>query len=163
MEWNFGDIYDRIGRVSTAEQPALIHAGENGTQGIVISWPDFTERTNRLARYLQSQGLEPGSKVAHYMRNCPAYVETMVACFKGRLVHVNVNYRYLDDELHYIMDNADAEAVVYSAEFRPQVEALKTRLPKIKCWLEVALDDRTAQGPLDSADYADAVDRKSVV
>jgi len=138
MAWNFGDIYDAIGRVSEGEHPALIHAGENGAEGTVISWPEFSARTNRLARYLQNQGLEPGAKVAHYMRNCPAYVEAMVASFKGRFVHVNVNYRYLDDELHYIMDNSDAEAVVYAAEFRPHVEALAARLPKVKCWLEVA-------------------------
>lgn len=157
MGWSFGDIYDEIGRVSTAEQPALIHAGECGAEGTVISWPEFSKRTNRLARYLQNQGLEPDAKVAHYMRNCSAYVETMVACFKGRFVHVNVNYRYLDDELHYILDNSDAEAVVFSAEFRPHVEALRARLPKVKCWLEVAPEGQSAQGKEGSADYADAV------
>ena len=157
MPWNFGDIYDAIGSVSEGEHPALIHAGENGAEGTVISWPEFSARTNRLARYLQNQGLEPGAKVAHYMRNCPAYVETMVASFKGRYVHVNVNYRYLDDELHYIMDNSDAEAVVYAAEFRPHVEALVARLPKVKCWLEVAAEDQPVPDHDVFADYRDAV------
>lgn len=157
MAWNFGDIYDAIGRVSEGEHPALIHAGENGAEGTVISWPEFSARTNRLARYLQNQGLEPGAKVAHYMRNCPAYVEAMVASFKGRFVHVNVNYRYLDDELHYIMDNSDAEAVVYAAEFRPHVEALAARLPKVKCWLEVAPEGQLVPEHDVFTNYGDAV------
>jgi len=72
------------------------------------------------------------------MRNCPAYIETMIASFKGRYVHVNVNYRYRDNELHYILDNADAEAVVYDAEFREHVAALRPRLPQVRSWIEVA-------------------------
>jgi 3-oxocholest-4-en-26-oate---CoA ligase len=157
MPWSFGEIYDAIGRVSVDEHPALIHAGENGAEGTVTSWPEFSTRTNRLARYLQNRGLEPGAKVAHYMRNCPEYVETMVASFKGRFVHVNVNYRYLDDELHYIMDNSDAEAVVFAAGFRPQVEALAPRLPKVKCWLEVASDNQSFSDHELFIDYDDAV------
>ena len=138
MAWNYGDIYEAVSDVSTEEDPALIHAGPGGTEGIVISWPEFDTRTNRLAGYLQKAGLRPDSKVAHYMRNCSAYVETMVASFKGRFVHVNVNYRYLDDELFYILDNSDAEAVVFGAEFRAHVEALRDRLPGVKAWIEVA-------------------------
>ena len=128
MAWNFADIFDAIAEVSNEEHPACIHAGPGGSSGITISWPELMRRSNRLARYLAAQGLRPDSKVAHYMRNCPAYIETMVASFKGRYVHVNVNYRYRDNELHYILDNSDAEAVVYGAEFREHVAALRPRL-----------------------------------
>ena len=67
-------------------------------------------------------------------------MEMLAACFKGRFVHVNVNYRYVDEELYYIFDNSDAEAVLYAREFAPQVEALKARLPKVKCFIEVSDD-----------------------
>ena len=137
MGWNFGDIYDAIGAKLGDKQIALIHAGPGGGQGMSITWSAFTARTNRLARFLAAQGLEPDAKVAHYMRNCPAYVETMVACFKGRFVHVNVNYRYVEDELFYIFDNSDAEAVVYAREFREQVDRLRDRLPKVKTYIEI--------------------------
>ncbi|RLA52417.1 MAG: acyl-CoA synthetase [Gammaproteobacteria bacterium] len=137
VEWNIGNIYDAVVEVCTEDDPALIHSGPGGSKGLVISWPEFDRRTNRLARFLQEAGLQPDSKVAHYMRNCPAYVESLVASFKGRFVHVNINYRYLDDELHYIMENSDSEAVVFASEFRPQVEALKDRLPLVKAWIEV--------------------------
>ena len=52
MAWNYGDIYEAVSDVSTEEDPALIHAGPGGTEGIVISWPEFDTRTNRLAGYL---------------------------------------------------------------------------------------------------------------
>ena len=54
-----------------------------------------------------------GSKVAMYLYNAPEYLETTFAAFKLRAVPVNVNYRYLADELHYLLDNADAEVLVY--------------------------------------------------
>lgn len=141
MAWNFGDIYEAVGNVSNRDHPALIHSGPHGSEGVTITWPEFMAHTNRLARFLSDSGLKPDSKVAHYMRNCPAYVEAMVASFKGRFVHVNVNFRYLDEELYYILENSDSEAVVYAAEFREQVESLKPRLPLVKTWIEVPPDD----------------------
>ena len=80
--------------------------------------PRFTARSNRLARALIAGGAKPGDKVAFYMRNRSEYVETLAACFKARLTHVNVNYRYKPDEVFYIFDNSDAQAVVYGSEFR---------------------------------------------
>ena len=110
-QWNFGDLFDGCGAVLDATTPALIHGDR------VVSWRQLTHRSNNLANALLQGGAEPGDKIAIYMRNCPEYVETLVACFKARLVPVNVNYRYQDDELHYILDNSDAVAVVYGVEF----------------------------------------------
>ncbi|MBV1907449.1 MAG: acyl-CoA synthetase [Pseudomonadales bacterium] len=151
MAWNYGDIYTAIGAVSTEDHPALIHSGPNGSEGITISWPAFMSRTNRLARFLQNAGLKPDAKVAHYMRNGPSYIESMVGSFKGRFVHVNVNFRYLDDELHYIFDNSDSEAIIFSAEFREQATKLRERLPKVKVWIEVP---PTEEPDAAVADYA---------
>ncbi|MGB0267898.1 MAG: AMP-binding protein, partial [Pseudomonadales bacterium] len=132
--WNYGDIYDALGAALPADAPALIHGDR------AISWGEFTARSNRLARALGAAGLTADSKVGFYCRNHPAYMEMLAACFKGRFVHVNVNYRYVDEELYYIFDNSDAEAVLYAREFAPQVEALKARLPKVKCFIEVSDD-----------------------
>jgi len=128
--WNFGDLFDSCGEVLAATTPALIH-GER-----VVNWGELTRRSNNLARAFLEQGAVAGDKVALYMRNCPEYMETLVACFKARLVPVNVNYRYLDDELYYILDNSDAVAAVYGAEFRHHVKVLQARLPALR-WLEV--------------------------
>ena len=159
MAWNFADIYEAIADISDDSHPACIHAGRGGTPGITVSWPELMRRSNRLVRYLSAQGLRPGTKIAHYLRNGPAYIETMVASFKGRFVHVNVNYRYRDNELHYILDNSDAEAVVYGAEFREHVEALRPRLPKVRAWIEVPpdFDAQDSQVAGFAASYSDIV------
>ena len=129
-QWNYGDLFDGCGEVLDPTTPALIHGDR------VINWGDLSRRSNNLARALLEQGAVAGDKIAIYMRNCPEYMETLVACFKARLVPVNVNYRYLDDELHYILDNSDAVATVYGVEFRDHVKALEPRFPGLR-WLEV--------------------------
>ena len=142
MAWNYADVFEAIADRTPPETPALIHAGPGGSAGRVIGWGDFMTRTNRLARHFLAAGAGTGDKVAHYMRNTPAYVETYTAAFKARLVHVNVNFRYLDEELWYILDNSDSRVVVFGAEFREQVRALRPRLPGVKLWVEVPPDDR---------------------
>jgi len=139
MQWNFGDMIDAVAGVVPGTSPALIH-GER-----IVSWSEFDRRTNNIARNLHENGAVPGDKVAFYMRNQPEYTESLAACLRGRLVHVNVNYRYKDEELHYIFDNSDAKTVIYDAEFRPNVIHLQHTLPKVETWLEVGGDDNRPQ------------------
>lgn len=129
--WNFGDILDELGRYMSADQPALIQGNRT------ISWPEMTRRSNNLARALRARGAGTGDKVSFYMRNCPEYMEAAAACFKARLTHVNINYRYLDDELVYIFDNSDSIAAVYDPAFRESVERVRDRLPGVKIWIEL--------------------------
>ncbi len=131
MVWNYGDILDALGERLPADRLCLIHGDRE------IGWGDFTRRSNNLAQTFLSDGVATGDKVAFYMRNSPAYSETLAACFKGRLTHVNVNYRYVDDELWYILDNSDSSIVVYDREFAGHIEALKDRLPEVRRWVEV--------------------------
>lgn len=138
MAWNFGDIMDAVAPVLPAEAPAFIH-GER-----VITWGEATPMTNNLARALIARGAQPGDKVAIYMRNRPEYMLSLAACFKGRLTHVNVNYRYTPDEVWYIFDNSDAQTVVYASEFRDAVMQIQPRLPKVKTWVEVSENGQTA-------------------
>jgi 3-oxocholest-4-en-26-oate---CoA ligase len=131
MAWNYGDILDAIAEAVPADRPALIH-GER-----VISWGDYTRRTNNLAQRFLHRGVQAGDKVAFYMRNHPAYLETLGACFKARLVHANVNHRYVDDELFYIIDNSDSKIVVFESVFADNVRKLRPRLPGVVAWVEV--------------------------
>jgi acyl-CoA synthetase (AMP-forming)/AMP-acid ligase II len=115
--WNFGDILDGVSAVIPPDAPALIHGDR------VIRWGQATARSNNLAKALVKRGAVPGDKVAFYMHNRPEYTETLAACFKARLVHVNVNYRYTPEEVLYIFDNSDAQTVVYGQEFRANIES----------------------------------------
>ncbi|MDP5058886.1 MAG: acyl-CoA synthetase [Pseudomonadales bacterium] len=131
MNWNYGDMFEAIAAAMPQDRPALIHDGH------VITWKQMDQRANSLGRRFLQAGARPGDKVAFYMRNHSAYMETLAACFKARLTHVNVNFRYVEDELWYIIDNSDARVVVFAAEFAPQVEALRQRLPDVLLWVQV--------------------------
>ncbi|MCZ6463625.1 MAG: acyl-CoA synthetase [Proteobacteria bacterium] len=131
MSWNYGDLFDQLDAAYPGDAPALIHGDR------IVPWRDFARRSNALAAALCARGVAPGDKVAFYTRNCPEYMETLVACFKARLVHVNVNFRYLDDELAYIFDNSDAVAVVLAGEFADRVDALRGRLPGVRHWIQI--------------------------
>jgi fatty-acyl-CoA synthase len=129
--WNFGDILDGLDASFPGDAPALIH-GER-----TITWRELGRRSNNLAAALRARGAEPGDKVAFYLRNRPEYTEALAACFKARLVQVNVNYRYLDEELRYILDNSEAKIVLFDAEFAERVEVLRPRLPRVAAWIQV--------------------------
>jgi len=131
MGWNYGDILDALATAVPDDEPALIQGNTT------ITWADFDRRSNNLARRFLNRGLQAGDKVAFYLRNHPAYLEGLAACFKARLTHVNVNYRYVDDELHYILDNSDSVLVIYGREFAAHVQALRPRCPNVKVWVEV--------------------------
>ena len=131
MDWNFGDMLDAVGAALGPSDLALAHGDRK------IYWPEFTARTNRLARGLISLGAKAGDKAGFYMRNQPEYMEAMAGCFKASLSPVNVNYRYLDDELVYIIDNSDSTVVFFDAEFMAEVERVRQRLPRVVAWVQI--------------------------
>jgi acyl-CoA synthetase (AMP-forming)/AMP-acid ligase II len=129
--WIYADIFDQLATVVARDQPALVHGS------MVTTWRDFDRRTNNFARALIAGGANPGEKIAFYLRNHPAYLEGLVAAFKARQTHVNVNYRYVADEVRYIFDNADATTVIFAREFSPIVEKIAEHLPLVRRWLVV--------------------------
>jgi len=136
-QWSYGDILEAVEKITPEDQPALIHGDR------VTNWGSFTRRTNNLARNLLASGVEPGEKIAFYMRNCPEYSEGIAAGFKAGLTHVNVNYRYIEQELIYLLDNSDATVVIYNSEFQHYVDEIKNQLLGVKLWLVVD-DGRTS-------------------
>ncbi len=130
MNLSFGEIFAAIGPVVDPDRPALIHGDH------VVRWGDFHRRTDALAATCLAAGAVAGDRIALLMRNGPAYGEAMVAGFKARLVHVNVNYRYTGEELFYILDNSDSTVLVYDAEFAPIVASIRDRL-NVKLFLQV--------------------------
>ncbi|MFM7121921.1 MAG: AMP-binding protein, partial [Gammaproteobacteria bacterium] len=127
---NYGDLLEAIAGV-ISDRPAVRCGLQTQT------WAEFDARTNRLARWLLAQGLGTHSKVAFYLRNSPAYVELFGACVKARLTHANVNYRYVGKELLHVLDNSDAEIIVYDDVYAAEVAGLRPLLPKVRAFLEV--------------------------
>jgi 3-oxocholest-4-en-26-oate---CoA ligase len=144
--WNFADVYEAIA-ARIPERPCLVH-GER-----VVTWGDLDRRATALAADLVAAGLGHQSKVACYLHNGPEYLEAMVAAFKAAMVPVNTNYRYGGDELVYLFDNADAEAVVFHAGFADLLDGIRSRLGTVKRWYAVA--DDTGVGPDWATPYED--------
>ncbi|MEN9504841.1 MAG: hypothetical protein RI958_767 [Actinomycetota bacterium] len=137
-EWNLADVYEAVA-ARIPDRPCQIQGDR------VITWAEFDRRTASLAADFIDAGLGRQAKVACYLFNGPEYMETMVAAFKAAMAPVNTNYRYAADEIVYLFDNADAEAVVFHASFTPTVDEVRSRLPKVRRWYVVA--DHTGAGP----------------
>ncbi|HEY8215643.1 MAG TPA: acyl-CoA synthetase [Acidimicrobiia bacterium] len=133
--WNLGDVFEAVAD-AVPDRRALVH-GERA-----LTWRELDDRAARVASALRELGLGPGSKVALYLYNCNEYEEVSLATFKLRGVHVNVNYRYLADELAYLIDNADAEVVVFHGALGEQIEAVRARCPTLRAIIQV--DDGSA-------------------
>ena len=123
----------------------------------VIAWGEFNRRANGLARHFIDVGLTHQSKMAAYLFNGPEYLESYFAAFKGAFAPVNTNYRYRAEELLYLFDNADAEAVVFHAGFADTIEEIRGRLPLVKTW--VAVPRGGAPIPDWAVNYEDVVSR----
>ncbi|NLA37028.1 MAG: AMP-binding protein, partial [Actinobacteria bacterium] len=145
--WNIAELWETVA-AKFPDAPAHIHGDRT------ILWHETDARANGLARTFLDAGAEQQDKVALYLYNAPEYLETSYAAYKAGLVPVNTNYRYVDDELLYLWDNADAVAVVFHGEFVPTIERIRDRLPKVKTWIWV--DDGTNARPEWAIDYEHA-------
>jgi fatty-acyl-CoA synthase len=142
--WNFADIYEAVAE-TVPDRPCQVQGDRT------ITWRDFDRRADALAADFVDAGLGHQAKVACYLYNGPEYVETMTAAFKAGMAPVNTNYRYGPDEIVYLFDNADAEAVVFHATFTELLEGVRDRLTKVRRWYVVS--DETGDGPEWAAPY----------
>src|SRR5205085_9858070 len=97
-----------------------------------LTFAELDTRANRLAHHLEEVGVAPGDHVGVQLYNCTEYVETMIACFKVRAVPVNVNYRYVEDELVYLFNDADLVAVLVDPEFSSRIDGIRSRTPLLR-------------------------------
>lgn len=125
-----------------------------------FTFAEFTGRSWRFANALLSQGItiqtprehlenwQSGQDhVAILMYNCSEYLECLVGCFKARAVSININYRYVAEELRYILTNADTKAIVYHARFAPLVSEVLPDIPKQKLLVQVSDESGNALLP----------------
>ena len=131
MAWTIADVWEAIA-AAQPDRAAQIQADR------VLTWGEFDARADALAAHFIVEGMQRQGKVAAFLYNGPEYLETYFAAFKGGFAPVNTNYRYGAEELFYLFDNADAEAVVFHAGFTQVVERIRHRLTKVKCWVAVA-------------------------
>ena len=132
MEFNLADLFEVV--VDAVPDRTAVVAGDTR-----LTYAALDERANRLANHLAAAGVGPGDHVGVYSYDRAEWLEAMFAAFKVRAVPINVNYRYVEDELAYLFDNADLVALVFEAGFTPRVAAVRGGLPDLTTL--VVLDD----------------------
>ncbi|CAM5408176.1 Crotonobetaine/carnitine--CoA ligase [Streptomyces antimycoticus] len=103
-------------------EEALVYLDHPGTGAERrLTYAQLDAAANRLAHHLRDSGIAAGEHVGLHLCNGVEYLQTALACVKIRAVPVNVNYRYVEDELVYLYRDADLAALVYDAEFGERV------------------------------------------
>ncbi len=116
-----------------------------------FTYAEFAARVEGVANYLAAEGLGCHTERAHlrghetgqdhlglYLRNGNEYLEAMIAGYRARVAPFNVSYRYVEEELVYLLTDSRATALVYNAEFAPRVAAIRDRLPDLRVLIQVA-------------------------
>jgi acyl-CoA synthetase (AMP-forming)/AMP-acid ligase II len=130
MEIELATAWERVSD-AVPEQIALIQADQR------VSYRDFDDQAARFASAILAHGVQPTSKVALFLFNSPEYMIAEYGALKNRCTPVNVNYRYLDEELAYLIDNSDAEVLVFHSSLGDRVERVRERLEKMRLLVQV--------------------------
>jgi 3-oxocholest-4-en-26-oate---CoA ligase len=130
MKWHFADLFETVAAI-VPDRLALV----NGDKRRI--WREYEDRAARIATAIVAADLAPNSKVGLYGFNSNEYLEGQFGVFKARAVPVNVNYRYVERELLYLLENADAEAIIFDAQFATRLAEVRDRLPKLRLFIEI--------------------------
>ena len=125
MEFNLADMLESV--VDAVPDREALYA-----EGRRLTFRELDERANALAHHFLAQGIEPGDHVGCHMMNGTEYLETMIALFKIRAVPINVNFRYVEEELLYLYNDAQLTAVVFDSEFADRVQQVIDRVPTMR-------------------------------
>ena len=136
MEFNIADLFEAV--VDAVPERVAVVCGPTR-----LTYAELDARANRLAHGLAAHGVGAGDHVGLYLHNDAEHLEAMLAAYKLRAAPVNVNYRYVDEELEYLFADAGIVALVYGAEFRTHVAAVTPRVPSLRVLVEVT----SAAGP----------------
>lgn len=150
MSFNLADTFE-LAVDTYPDREYLVADGRRCT------YAEMEARANQLAHHLASQGIGPGDHVGIYAYNCIEWIETLWATFKLRAVWININYRYVADELAYIFDNADLKALVFQRQFGPLVKEVAGSMPDVQHWLAIEDGSDASLEGVDSVDYESAL------
>ena len=150
MEFNLADLFENAVD-AFGEREYLVADGERRT------YAEMDARANQIAHHLAAQGIGPGDHVGIYAYNSAEWVECLWGIFKLRAVWININYRYVEDELAYLFGNADLKALVFAGEFAPRVKNVLEHLPQLEH--SVVIDDGSGAdlAGIDAVPYEDAL------
>ncbi|HET6352738.1 acyl-CoA synthetase [Streptomyces sp.] len=137
MEYNLADLFESVVDV-VPDREALVYIDHPGTGAERrLSYAELDAAANRVAHHLIDAGLRPGEHLGLHLYNGIEYLQSVLGCLKARLVPVNVNYRYVEEELVYLYRDADLAALVFDAEFTQRVAAALPQTDKLRHLMRV--------------------------
>jgi len=161
MDFNLADVVRAVAR-AVPTRDAMVHGDTRRT------YAEFMTRADRLASALTSRGYghhtdrerlknwESGQDhVALYLHNCTEYIEAMIGSYAGRLAPFNVNYRYVAEELRYLLADAGARIIVFHSAFASTLDEIRHDLPRLELLIQV--DDQSGAPLLDGAEWYEDV------
>ncbi|MGW1024597.1 acyl-CoA synthetase [Streptomyces sp. NPDC002577] len=132
MEYNLADLFESVVDV-VPHREALVYIDHPGTgTERRLTYAELDAAANRIAHHLIDSGIRPGEHLGLHLYNGIEYLQTVLGCLKARIVPVNVNYRYVEDELAYLYRDADLAALVFDAEFTGRVAAALPHTDKLR-------------------------------
>ena len=154
MDYNLADLFEAAAD-AFPDREYLVAEGKRRT------YAEMEARANRLAHHLRAHGVGPGDHVGIYGYNSVEWVETLWAVFKVRATWVNINYRYVEEELAYLFENADLKALVYQREFAPRVRGVLEHLPLLRHTIVIEDGSDADLAGLDSIELETAMAQSS--
>ncbi|WP_229857710.1 AMP-binding protein, partial [Streptomyces anandii] len=155
MEYNLADLFESVVDVVPGRE-ALVYVDHPGTGAERrLTYAELDAAANRMGHHLLDSGVRPGEHLGLHLYNGVEYLQTVLGCLKARIVPVNVNYRYVEEELVYLYRDADLAALVFDAEFTDRVA---TALPRAEGLRHLVRVGHALPGasPVPAVDFTDA-------
>src|ERR1700691_6215893 len=135
MQYNIADLFESVADV-IPDKPALVSGDRR------LTFAELDARANRVANALVARGVRAGDHVGLYLYNGAEFLEGMLGAFKIRAVPININYRYVEEELAYLFSNADLVALFAQRELVARAHAVRERVPTLRTIIAVEDDGR---------------------
>ncbi|MFF9081948.1 acyl-CoA synthetase [Streptomyces rubiginosohelvolus] len=146
MEYNLADLFESVVD-AVPDREALLYVDHPGTGAERrLTYAELDTAANRIAHHLIDAGIRPGEHLGLHLYNGVEYLQTVLGALKARIVPVNVNYRYVEEELVYLYRDADLAALVFDGEFDERVAAAAPQAPGLRHLVRVGAA-ATAAGP----------------
>ncbi|WP_408992665.1 acyl-CoA synthetase [Streptomyces sp. 1268] len=144
MEYNLADLFESVVD-AVPDREALLYVDHPGTGAERrLTYAELDAAANRIAHHLIDAGIRPGEHLGLHLYNGVEYLQTVLGALKARIVPVNVNYRYVEEELVYLYRDADLAALVFDGEFDERVAAAAPQAPGLRHLVRVGPSAATA-------------------
>lgn len=121
-----------------------------------LSFRELNYRVNRLANGLASLGIRKGDRVSLLLKNCNQFIEIDFALSKTGLVRVPLNARLTRSEHEYMLNDSEANTLIFGKEFSDTVRVMKPKLKTVKRFIGIS-DSSSRERTLNALDYEELI------